>query len=480
MSFNLIQRIGMHQMHTVQKHALKNHTHALPFKWSVLGMALSVMVLSPSIAAEYSSNLNQSSLDTAQRNVNFEQALNQVRAYQNLHSSWKTQQQMANAQLKHSALWVNPTLSVEQTGLQSDKSQELAIGISQPLDVFGQRKASQKVAELSFDQLGLDQQRYDAELELIVQYLWSQVALLQLEKSVIVEQRQVSQQNLDASEKRYQAGSIAQVDVDRVRIAHLENQRIEQQADLQLQVAQQKLASLWGESNYSFAISPNPTELWTQAVRIQTLPEQNKNLFERGLQLDTQRQQAQIEQLKAQSRPQPTLTLGINRTQSADQNSENQIRVGVAIPLNIFNSQKYGIQIAAAKQTLIQQQQRFYRQQNQLDIDVRIAELKGLQAQFQQLNTQQIPLAIQVQQKILQGFRLGKFAVTDVQQATSQLQEVRLRKVQLLKQAWQLSIEVQSARMGLSVDQITAKDALLQLNQRMWQQANAFPNQVGE
>jgi cobalt-zinc-cadmium efflux system outer membrane protein len=75
-----------------------------------------------------------------------------------------------------------------------------------------------------------------------VQYAWSQVALFQLEKSLIAEQLQVSQQNLDATVKRYQAGSIAQVDVERVRMAHLENQRIFQQADLQLQVAQKQLA----------------------------------------------------------------------------------------------------------------------------------------------------------------------------------------------------------------------------------------------
>ncbi len=139
-------------------------------------------------------------------------------------------------------------------------------------------------------------------------------------------------------------------------------------------------------------------------MTIQTVSEQNQNLFEQGLQLETQRQQAHIEQLKAQSRPQPTMTLGVNRTRSADQNTESQIRLGVEIPLNIFNSQKYGIQIAQAKQTLIQQQQRFYRQQNQLDIDLRMTELKALQSQYQQLSDQQIPLAIQVQQKTLQGF----------------------------------------------------------------------------
>ncbi|WP_333663126.1 TolC family protein [Acinetobacter sp.] len=474
MSLNLNQRID-----ALKKHALKNHVLVSSSRYSVLAIALSAVVLSPSITAKPLLDANQPST-VVQGTSSFEQILVRVRTYQNQQASWQTQQQMANAQLKQSGLWTNPSISIEQTGLQSNQDRELAIGISQPLDLFGQRKAAQVVAKLSASQVDLDQQRYDAELELIVQYLWSQVALLQLEKSVILEQLQVSQQNLEASERRYQAGGIAQVDVDRIRIAHLENQRIYQQADLQLQVAQKQLASLWGENRNTFVIEPSITDLWAQAIRIKPVAEQNQNVFERGLQLETQRQQAHIQQLKAQSRPQPTMTLGVNRTRSADQNSENQIRLGVEIPLNIFNKQKYGIQIAEAKQTLIQQQQRFYRQQNQMDIDVRLVELNGLQAQFQQLNDQQIPLAVQVQQKTLQGFRLGKFAVTDVQQATVQLQDVRLRKVQLLKQAWQLSVEVQSARMGLATEQITAKDALMQLNQRMWQQSNAFPSQPGE
>ena len=472
MSLSFYQRI----------HTLKNRTHSSLWKGSVLGIALSAIVFSQTVAAENLSlpKVNQSLNTAVPRNTSFEQILAQIRAYQNQQSNWQIQQQMANAQLKQSGLWANPSLSIEQTGLQSNQDRELAIGISQPLDLFGQRRAAQKVAKLSASQIDLEQQRYNAELELIVQYAWSQVALLQLEKSLVAEQLQVSQENLDATMKRYQAGNIAQVDVERVRIAHLENQRIYQQADLQLRVAQQQLASFWGSDLNQFVIAPSVNELWSRATVVKTDRQDIENLFERGLQLETQRQQASIDQLKAKSRPQPIMSLGVNRTRSADQNTENQIRLGVEIPLNIFNSQKYGIQIAEAKQTLIQQQQRFYRQQNQLDIDVRLAELRGLQTQFKQLNDQQVPLAIQVQQKTLQGFRLGKFAVTDVQQATTQLQDVRLRKVQLLKQAWQLNVEVQSARMGLPVEQITAKDALMQLNQRVWQQSNAFPSQVGE
>lgn len=410
----------------------------------------------------------------------FEQALEQVQNYQSQQGVWQAQQQMAEANLKQSRLWVNPSLSIEQTGFQSDQEKELAIGISQPLDIFGQRKAAQNLAKVEISKIDLAEQRYQAELGLIVKYFWSQVALLELEKSLMGEQLEVSQENLLASEKRYQAGSIAQVDVNRVRMSHLENQRLYQQVDLKLQVAKQQLVNLWGGGSSQFQLFQSPNQLWALAANVEPNQDSQNNLLERSFQLDSLAQQANIQQLKAKARPQPTVTLGINNTRSPEQSTDNQIRLGVEIPLNLFNRQQYGIKIAQAKQELSQRQQSFYRQQNQADIETLMAELKGLRIQFKQLNDQQVPLAAQVQQKTLQGFRLGKFAVTDVQQATMQLQDVRLRKVELLKQAWQNSIEIQSLRLGLEAEQMMAKDALMQLNQRAWQQSQTFPTQAGE
>ncbi|WP_336004150.1 TolC family protein [Acinetobacter pittii] len=411
---------------------------------------------------------------------NFEQTLAQVQSYQSQQGTWQAQQQMAEANLKQSRLWANPSLSIEQTGFQSDQEKELAIGISQPLDIFGQRKAAQNLAKVEISKIDLAEQRYKAELGLIVKYFWSQVALLELEKSLIAEQLEVSQENLLASEKRYQAGSIAQVDVDRVRMSHLENQRLYQQVDLKLQVAKQQLVNLWGGGSSQFQLFQSPNQLWALAANVEPSQDTQNNLLERSFQLDALAQQANIQQLKAKARPQPTVTLGVNNTRSPEQRTDNQIRLGVEIPLNLFNRQQYGIKIAQAKQELSQRQQSFYRQQNQADIETLISELKGLHIQFKQLNDQQVPLAVQVQQKTLQGFRLGKFAVTDVQQATMQLQDVRLRKVELLKQAWQNSIEIQSLRLGLEPEQIMVKDALMQLNQRAWQQSQTFPTQAGE
>ncbi len=55
-----------------------------------------------------------------------------------------------------------------------------------------------------------------------------------------------------------------------------------------------------------------------------------------------------------------------------------------------------------------------------------------MKQQYNLMNEQQIPLSETVQEKMLLGFKVGKFAITDVQQSTLQLQEQRLKKFNFL------------------------------------------------
>ncbi|UOG17811.1 TolC family protein [Acinetobacter sp. PK01] len=122
------------------------------------------------------------------------QAIQRSTDYQQTQGVWKTQQQIATAHIKQAKLWINPELSIEQTGFNSDQDRELALGLSQRLDIFGERKANQKRAKIAEQQIGLKQQIYLAQLELAVKYLWSQLAIYELERQVIQEQLQVSEE----------------------------------------------------------------------------------------------------------------------------------------------------------------------------------------------------------------------------------------------------------------------------------------------
>ncbi|MFW1746604.1 TolC family protein [Acinetobacter guillouiae] len=413
--------------------------------------------------------------DNTSQALTLQQAIAKTEQYQQTQNVWQTQQQIATANIKQAKLWTNPELSVSQTGFGSNQDQELSIGVSQRLDIFGERKSARRLAQLSKDQSDLNQRIYQAQLELAVKYQWSQLAIFELERNVVQEQLNVSEENLNAIQKRYQAGSVAQVDVDRARLSHAENARLYRQADLQVQVAKQQLSNLWGDADKSIRIGLNPQSLWPSSTHQQVQEYLADNLFEKSRQLQVLQAKATVAQLKASARPNPTVNLGVNRTRSPETSTDNALVVGVSIPLNIFNRQQYGVQIAQAKQDLLSRQQEFYLRQNALQVGTLLTELQGLEVQFKAVDESQIPLAAQVQRKTLQGFTVGKFAVNDVQLATLQLQEVRLRKVQLLKDGWQRAIEAESLSLGIEPSQIMAKDALAQINQSLWQDTQALP-----
>ena len=459
----------------MSKHMSKTVLNNVRKADSNITLKLKVSVLGAMIALFSSATWAESS----SQNLTLEQAIAKAEQYQQGLDVWNTQQKITTANIKQAKLWVNPELSITQTGFDSDQDKELEIGISQRLDVFGERKSAQKLAYIAQDQMALKQRIYQAQLELAVKYLWSQLAIFELEKNIIREQLNVSEDNFNAIQKRYQAGSVAQVDVDRARLSHAENVRLFQQADLQLQIATQQLSNLWGDADKSIHIGLSPQSLWPSSTHQQVQQYLSENLMEKSRQLQVLEAKATVDQLKASARPNPTVNVGMNRTKSIETSTENALVIGVSIPLNIFNRQQYGVEIAQAKQGLLEKQQEFYLKQNALQIGYILTELQGLEVQFKAVDQSQIPLATQVQRKTLLGFSAGKFAVTDVQQATLQLQEVRMRKVQLLKDAWQRAVEAESLSLGIEPSQVMAKDAVAQLNQSLWQDTQALPSISG-
>lgn len=70
--------------------------------------------------------------------VSIEQVVERVREYQQSQGIWQTQKNIADANIKNSKLWANPTLTVERAGFSNDQDRELSIGVSQPLLVLYQ------------------------------------------------------------------------------------------------------------------------------------------------------------------------------------------------------------------------------------------------------------------------------------------------------------------------------------------------------
>ena len=459
----LTQGMGLNEKTTVQ---LKK-AQLVAF---ILGISISA-----SIFAE------QSVASKNQQDSDFNQILMRVEGHQNQIRALKTQQDIATAKLKQSQLWANPSLSVQKTGFKSDQDQELDIEISQSLDIFGQRRSRKNLAKVELSQVDLNQKLYKAETLLAVKYLWSQVLVLQEELKINKTQLADSQANVDATRLRYRAGSVSRLDLDRILVTHIENQRRTQEMVLSLTTVKRQLANLWGAAELDHDLRASRAQLWPSDTTAFVQQALNENLLAQSIQLQKVKQQANLAYLKAQARPNPNVLFGITNSKQADlNNTESQIRLGVEIPLNIFDRQQYGMQIAQAKQDLLDQQQQYYQQQNKTQLDTLLLELKGLKWQYDLINEQQIPLSESVHQKTLLGFKVGKYSITDVHQASIQLQEQRLNKIQTLKQAWQKSLQAESLALGVDSNAIMSPDALMKINQNLWQSTNDLSPVVGE
>lgn len=410
--------------------------------------------------------------------TNFQDALTKVQQYQAQSELQTQRRKLATLNIQNSRLWQNPVFSIEQNGFDSSQEQELSIGISQLLDVFGQRKINQKIATLSEQQLQLKEQLWKAQGELIVKHVWAQYILSETEKAIFAKQIKASQANVDSAKKRYQAGSIALVDYERAQIEHLDIQRQSQQALLTLQTSQRQLSSLWGETQVSFKIQPKNL-VWPSEIGHAVEKNIQQGWLEKLYILNLQQSHQQVELLRVKSRPQPTLNLGMTQTKAPLQDNETTVALGVEIPLNIFNRKQYAIPMAERQQQLLNQIQQRELKQQILDIANRLNELKGLRQQFDAIATQ-IQLSEKVQSRTLQGFQAGKFSITDMQQTSLLLQNLRVSQLQILKQAWKIGLSIEALSLGTSYEDISQSTAYTQLIKNAFAEMQNLINGQGE
>lgn len=101
--------------------------------------------------------------------------------------------------------------------------------------------------------------------------------------------------------------------------------------------------------------------------------------------------------------------------------------------------------------------------------------MRGLKLQYDAVLRQK-DLSEKVQMRSLLGFKNGKLSITEVQQATTQLQNIRLSQIQLLREAWQTALAAEALSIGISYEQISRSDAYTQLLKEAVSQSENFIN----
>lgn len=394
----------------------------------------------------------------------FNQTLQKIHDYQQP-QVWDNQERIANLSIQHNKLWDNPTLSMQQTGFKRRQETSSEVVISQPIDIFGTKRKAAHISEIQLQNIMLSKQAYQVQQFLAVKYFWMQILFLEQEVSVLKQQSQVSQTNLQAARYRLQAGSISKIDFERVQITDLDLESQYTQQALALKILKSKFSKLWGGTTSEFSLKEMTDKAWQQQAESMSVQE---NVYESTMQLQKQKYEAQLDYLKAQAKPKPAVTLGMVRTQSEfGQNADQQVRVGIEIPLNIFNREQYSKQIEETKLKLLEQERFRYLRQQPNDIQNLNAEIKLLKEKLNTLMHDQIPLAEAIQNKMFIGFKAGKYAVTEIQLATLELHQRQLQEIEIRKNIFQKTMQLQCLMLGIDAETVLNIDAVNILNKSL-------------
>jgi cobalt-zinc-cadmium efflux system outer membrane protein len=421
-----------------------------------------------------------------QGTLSLEQAIALASQYQPLQSVWQGRQQIAAANLQQSKLWDNPEISIDQTGLRQKDERELSIGVSQRLDVFGVRSARQKLASIALESEQVRQLAYQSQLKLAVTAAYWRVAQAEWAVKLQQDQSSLSANSEQAAKRRLTAGRIAEVEYSRVLVAHQQAQSQLTAAQAALQEARFQLSRLWGNTQPVFTSTQsgvNDTDLKASVGWPSINPEHiaaglSDNPQQSLLRQQQRQAEAALNLAQAQARPQPTVSLGVNQTKtpSVQNGTDNRLTLGVSIPIPVFNRNQGVIKATRALSDITLAQQRYTLSKRQEQVQAGLIKLNALSSQYQQLQQQQLPLAKSIQQKTLQGFEAGKFSVTEVQQATREYQAIQFNQLQLLSQAWQLSLQMDALSLGLDAAfDINDSNYLDNSQFQLWQDAQSMP-----
>lgn len=410
--------------------------------------ALSTPALDSQAVNRHSSGSNQG--------LSLQQAQDLALQSQPLQQLWQQRRYIAEANVLQSNQRPNPQLVLEQTGFKNTQEREASIAIAQQLDIFGERKTRQQLAGLQLEQDSISRLTEKTELRLAVTIAYWQLAQAEWALELASTQQQLSLQGLMVARKRLQAGRIAEVDYQRVHIAHQNQVRQWQAAQAQCALARQQLGQFWANS----AMMPDLAEVHTaQPSQLPTLEldKLQASLAQSPLwqRLGLQQQQAStsLKLAKIQAKPQPTVSVGYVQTRepaTKDNSNQQRLALGLSIPLPLFQQNQGVIQAQQQVQQVNQLQAELQQQHIQQKIQQHWQALQAIRQQYDIVHNQQLPLSQQVQQKTLTGFEAGKFSVLEVQQASRDYQQLQAEQLDLLRQAWQLSFQLQALSLGLA------------------------------
>lgn len=410
------------------------------------GFAASIFILAPvPVAGADRSTVGDPVLSSTQisKKLRLEEALQRALTQNPRLAVARGELGVADAARLQAALWPNPELKLEVEGSDS-ASREVALLLSQPLELGGKRAARIEVA---------DQARQLAQAQFALALATTRAQVIQAFALALTVQEQAHQAELSlelaekalaATAKRVDAGTISPVEETRAQLAATTARSQLRKAQGQLHSTRLQLAALWGSS------TPDFTEV---AGELDALPELPP-LRALEQQLDTSPQlllaRQELARLKALAQlertrriPNVTLSAGARRI---EETNETVPVIGVSMPIPLFDRNQGNVLEAQRRVEIAQDQLALERIQLRETLGVAYSRLEVAEDEANLIRNQILPAAESAYEASVKGFELGKFSFLDVLDAQRTLYQARTQYVEALAEAHEAYASIESIR----------------------------------
>lgn len=350
--------------------------------------------------------------------------------------------EIESAQQLQAASRPNPTLSGQVQDLRS-QNRVTTIAISQQLETAGKRDKRIVAAGAAFDIAEADIHIAQAEISAKTYAAFYQVLAAQQAQKLAQELLEIATTTKDTTTKRVLAGKISPAEETKAKVAEASLKIDLANANQQLDISKQRLASLWskseGQTDYivvgdleNLKELPNESELIAQLA-------DSPRLKKAALAIKEKQAISNIELSK--QTPDVTVSLGAQRNEELG--GITQAMIGLYIPIPVFDKNQGNLLSAKARE--YQSIDEKTALENQLQTELKDAySRRQLQVEASNMYKQDILQGAQsAYEAARKGFEFGKFSFLEVLDAQRTLFQAKMQFIQTLTMAHLAEADIQ-------------------------------------
>ena len=342
-------------------------------------------------------------------------------------SAGKSAIKAAEAEIRQAGAFPNPELEI---GSENFGDNEIEVVLTQPLEIWGKRKARVQLAgkALRAAELENDATRLGLEAEIVRRC----VPILSLQKKLAVldSLASVIGESLTDIKRRISAG--AAMEADALRTEMELDELFMKKAGLNRQLNRQKkeLAALWGNTEDA---DIQPACTLNASVSLPLQPEIQKKIHEHPemklLKLSRETAAAEIQHMKAEAFPELSISGGYLRN---NEDHENAVIAGLSISLPLFNRNKEAILSKGHKMTAAGTKLKAFFVERTTKIGTILSKIENTLEAFSVLTEKLQPKAKSVYALLERYYKHGNISILEVLESRRHLLEINLRSIDLI------------------------------------------------